>query len=105
MNQVKTIPIQRQTVDMRTGETTNETVSAFLLPAVHGNCNECGVRHSPSDPHNTQSLRYQMLFQANNGRAPTWNDAMSHCSEAVQEAWRRELLKRGVNPDVAGGKE
>lgn len=104
MNQLKTIPIQKQTVDMRTGATTTETVSAFLLPAAPEACQECGVKHSPSDPHNAQSLRYQMLFQANNGRTPSWNDAMSHCSDAIQEAWRRELLKRGVNPDVAGGR-
>lgn len=38
-----------------------------------------------------------------NGRWPTWADAMSHCSPEIKGFWRLELEKRGI--DVDGKRE
>lgn len=54
-----------------------------LMPAAPGTCPECAVDH----PHK---------FYNDHGRWPTWEDAMSHCSEDMKTIWREELRKRGV---------
>jgi len=61
-----------------------------------GTCPECAVKHDPAMPHNQQSLAYQYKFYDQNGRWPTWEDAMAHCDDNVKEQWRAELEKRGV---------
>ncbi|SFV31451.1 hypothetical protein SAMN05216456_1345 [Devosia crocina] len=98
------LPFKRQTVDMETGKVTaTDTVSFNILPPPADTCQECGVKHDPAQPHNAQSLHYQYSFYAkNDGRWPTWIDAMAHCSEEVREHWTAELTRLGV--DVAGGK-
>ena len=45
---------------------------------------------------NKNSLYYQYKFYGENGRWPTWKDAMAHCSGEIQSIWREELMKRGV---------
>lgn len=67
----------------------------MLMPAKPGTCPECATKHKPEMPHNKQSLFYQMKFQMEHGRAATWTDAMSHCSEEMQAIWVKELRKRG----------
>lgn len=67
-----------------------------LMPAAPGTCPECAVDHPPELPHNQQSLFYQYKFYNDHGRWPTWEDAMSHCSEDMKTIWREELRKRGV---------
>lgn len=61
-----------------------------------GTCPECAVKHDPSMPHNQQSLAYQYHFYDVHGRWPTWEDAMAHCTEEVQEEWKKALRERGV---------
>lgn len=61
-----------------------------------GCCQECGVRHSPEQPHNKDSLYYQYHFYNEHGRWPTWADAMAHCSPEVKEFWKKELEGRGI---------
>lgn len=97
------IPITRQTVDMVTGEVTaTDSVLFNILPPPAGHCQECGTKHNPAQPHNAASLHYQYGFYAkNDGRWPTWIDAMAHCTDEVREAWTFQLKKAGV--DVAGG--
>lgn len=97
------LPVQRDTLDMETGEVTaSDTVQFSILPPPAGACQECGRTHDPSQPHDAASLHYQYTFYAkNDGRWPTWLDAMAHCSEDVREAWTYQLTKMGV--DVAGG--
>lgn len=68
----------------------------MLLPPKPGTCPECAVNHDPGAPHNRDSLYYQMRFQQQHGRFPTWGDAMAHCEEYVQDIWRVELALRGV---------
>lgn len=88
-----------QTIDMETGEVINETRNAMtLLPPPEGTCIECAVDHSWNQPHNQQSLYYQMSFHSKNGRWPTWTDAMAHCPDNVKKIWReklREMVETG----------
>lgn len=82
------------TVDMATGEVVETRRNAMtLMPTKDGTCPECGVDHESGQPHNRDSLVYQMRFHATHGRWPEWRDAMRHCSPEVQAAWREQLIK------------
>lgn len=86
-----------QTVDMQTGEVVEERRNAMtMLPPRGDACPDCATVHPHDQPHNKQSLYYQIAFQATHGRYPTWRDAMSHCAPAVQSAWEAELRKLGA---------
>ena len=61
-----------------------------------GTCPECAVNHPPEQPHNLQSLTYQYRFYDQNGRWPTWEDAMAHCSDEVKAFWIEKLREHGV---------
>lgn len=78
-----------------------ETGTMHMLPAKEGTCETCATAHDPDQPHNAQSIFYQMRFQLEHGRGPTWIDAMEHCTEAVRAVWTAELVKLSV--DVEGG--
>lgn len=52
--------------------------------------------HPPEQPHNQQSLFYQYSFMEKNGRWPTWEDALKHCTAEVREVWVAALAERGV---------
>ena len=67
-----------------------------LLKPAPDKCQECAVDHFPEQPHNKDSLYYQVRFEMGHGRAPTWADAISHCSDKLKKAWREELILRGV---------
>ena len=65
-----------------------------LPPAASAGClPQCAVDHDPREPHNQQSLFYQMKFYAAHFRFPTWTDAMGHCQDHVKAHWRIELRK------------
>jgi hypothetical protein len=92
-----------QKIDMNTGEVLEEKQGAgMLLPPKPGTCNVCATKHEPELPHNRDSLYYQMAFQSEHGRWPTWADAMTHCSVQMQETWRKLLRERGVTEDDIG---
>lgn len=94
---LKTVPIQRDTVDMETGEVTETVMVPFkVMPPRPGSCPVCGnyPAHEPEQPHNAQSLYYQYTFYGEYGRWPTWKDAVAHCTPQVQAMWETEL--RGV---------
>lgn len=81
-------------VDVETGETTPiEGGGLRMLPVKPGTCEWCAVAHPPGDPHNKDSLVYQMKFNAINGRWPTWTDAMAHCTPETREHWKKGLLE------------
>lgn len=61
-----------------------------------GTCPKCAVKHDPQLPHNKDSLAYQYKFYDENGRWPTWEDAMSHCSEEMKNLWVEELRRKGI---------
>ena len=65
----------------------------MLLPPAKDKCQECAVRHDPELPHDRTSLFYQVKFQMDNGRYPTWDDAMAHCTPDVREAWRAAMAR------------
>ena len=82
-------------VDLETGEETPvEGGGLRLLPAAPGLCQWCAVKHEPEQPHNQQSLYYQMKFQAIHGRGATWSDAMAHCTDAIKAVWRKGLVEQ-----------
>lgn len=68
-----------------------------LLPPSEGKCQCCAFEHPPTQPHNAQTLYYHVWFEAQHGRAPTWADAMSHCSEEVQQKWMSQFSKCGID--------
>lgn len=76
--------------------------SMTLLPPRADRCQTCAGKHKAAAPHNAQSLYYQVAFEMEHGRAPTWGDAMAHCSDECRAVWTAELVRLGV--DVAGGR-
>lgn len=62
-----------------------------ILPLAPDCCQVCGVKHEPGDPHDKQSLFYQMKFYRDYGHWPTWEDAMKHCPEEIKAEWRTML--------------
>lgn len=61
-----------------------------------GQCPECAAIHEPEMPHNQQSLFWQYSFMEKNGRWPTWNDALAHCTPEMRAEWVRLLAEKGV---------
>jgi hypothetical protein len=70
-------------------------MSVFMLPSAAGTCQVCATKHEATQPHNAQSLPYQMWFQSTYGRGATWADAVAHCPAEVSAAWKEQLLKIG----------
>lgn len=60
-------------------------------------CQESAVKHEPGEPHDSQSFFYRWKFSSENGRSPTWADAMAHCTEEVQQKWITLLVNVGVD--------
>jgi hypothetical protein len=89
----KEIPSTMTVVDVATGEETHRPMAWKTVPPPKDHCQICAVKHDPSDPHNSQSLYYQTVFQGIVGRPPTWADALAHCKEPVRQAWELELLR------------
>ncbi len=69
-----------------------------VLPPRPGACHVCAAHHAKDQPHERDSLYYQTMFYRKNRRFPTWEDAMSHCSEEVKAAFREELSKQASDP-------
>lgn len=76
----------------------------FMMPAKEGHCQVCAVKHDPDQPHNAQSLPYQMLFQSTHGRGVTWADAVAHCPKEIADQWETELKKMGKWTEPKDGK-
>ena len=70
-----------------------------IMPPKEGLCPICAAKHAPEQPHNRDSLYYQLTFYQQNQRMPTWADAMEHCSDEVKAYWRNALIARGVDND------
>lgn len=83
-----------QTIDMRTGKVTAERKNAFtLMGPPPDKCQICATAHDHDQPHNKDSLYYQMAFHASHGRWPTWTDSMAHCDDKTKALWTKELIK------------
>lgn len=71
-----------------------------LLPPAANKCQECAVEHAANQPHDATSLFYQMRSMIALGRESTWLDAMAHCSQGTQKAWKAALGAMGVDVDA-----
>jgi hypothetical protein len=60
-------------------------------------CQLCAVKHGPAEPHNADSLYYQMKFHELHDRWPTWEDAIAHCSRSIKRA-ARKILRKHLQP-------
>lgn len=82
-----------ESVDMETGESVPlEGGGLRMLPGPPGTCEYCHVAHDPTQPHDQQSLSYQMKFYAINNRWPTWSDAIAHCTPEIMAEWREQII-------------
>lgn len=88
-----------QVIDTRTGEVEERPAGMMMLPAKDGTCEFCAVAHEPDQPHNKDSLFYQMRFHGEHGRWPVWADAFAHCAEPIKAAWEAALRRRGAWKD------
>jgi hypothetical protein len=70
--------------------------SSNLVPPPPGHCPECAIKHDADQPHNRDSIFYQMKFKMDKGRDPTWHDAVEHCSEEVKSHWIATLKSMNV---------
>lgn len=102
---VKEIASSKTTIDLKTGEETHEPIAWKVLPPRADHCQICATKHEPGNAHNVQSMYYQMLFASQVGRAPTWADAVAHCSEPVRAAWKAELQSKGYWSEPANGEQ
>jgi hypothetical protein len=99
------------TVDMETGEVVSQKRNAFsMLPPSPDVCQVCATDHAHDQPHNKESIYYQMQFHATHGRYPKWSDAMAHCAPEIRDQWCAGLIKffsdRGMDvpEDLMDGK-
>lgn len=72
----------------------------MLLPCAPDVCQECAIDHDPEEPHNRDSLYYQMTFYKKHKSYPTWEDAIAHCSDNLKYAVREFLREKGVAIDT-----
>lgn len=86
----------KNTVEAPPLQVTDMTSSMKLLPPAPNLCQECARDHPKDQPHNQQSLFYQVKFNMEHGRSPTWIDAMAHCSDETKELWAKHLAELGV---------
>lgn len=68
-----------------------------MMPAPEGTCPECACNHQLHQPHNQQSLFYKYKFYNENGRWPSWKDAMYHCNPDIKRFWIEALMERGID--------
>jgi len=72
----------------------------IILPPAADCCQVCARKHAPENPHDPQSLYWQVVFHREHGRAPTWEDGLAHCTPEVRALWVEGLAKHGV---IVGG--
>jgi hypothetical protein len=94
---VRQIPGTVTHVDAETGKVIKHEGMAWkMLPPAADKCQICAVAHTTDQPHDAQSLYYQMAFNGIVGRSPTWADAMAHCSPEMQAAWAAAIKEKGA---------
>lgn len=83
---------------LRTGGHIEKESGFMMIDSVpDGVCKVCATKHEKDFPHNQQSIHYQYRFYDENGRWPTWEDAMAHCSEEMKAYWAEALKSKGIN--------
>jgi hypothetical protein len=102
---VRQIPADVTSVDLTTGKETPQGGSWKVMPPSADKCQICAAKHAPHQPHNAQSIYYQMTFQGMLGRAPTWADAVAHCSDQMKLLWEKELRIAGAWSEPPQGEQ
>lgn len=54
-------------------------------------CAICGDDHPENFPHNPFGEQYRVWFLERYGRYPSWDDAMTHCSEDVKLSFKQTM--------------
>lgn len=68
-------------------------------------CQLCAADHKPDEPHNPESLYWQVANRSEGKPPPTWEEAMAHCSTMTQDMWKEALADYGfVCPECNGWK-
>lgn len=80
-----------------------EIAKPMLLPPPDGHCRICAVKHEPEQPHNAQSIFYQIRFKLRYGRDSTWADAIAHCDELAQNHWKKSLVDKNAWTEPPNG--
>lgn len=101
---IRQIPTAVTSID-KTGKVAHQAGSWNVLPPAADKCQICAMSHPSDQPHNVQSLYYQMIFNGNVGRAATWADALAHCSEEIKRQWEKELRRMGAWSEPPAGEE
>ena len=70
-----------------------------LLAPGKNKCPICADRHSDREPHNRNSLYYQVKFRRKYHRFPQWDDTLAGLNQMMQAYWRGELAKAGVKTE------
>lgn len=69
-------------------------------------CQVCAADHGEQEPHNPESLYWQVARRSEGLPPATWEDAMAHCSMEVQNVWKEALAEYGfVCPECDGWKK
>ncbi len=71
--------------------------AATRLVEIAGDCPTCMTPHNPDQPHDANSLYYQMTFREEHGRWPDWRDALAHCDEETRGGACIALRARGYD--------
>ena len=67
-----------------------------ILPLTRWTCPLCADRHTDKEPHNRNSLYYQMRFFQDHKRLPTWGDTIADCSQFRKAYWKMVMKNKGV---------
>lgn len=67
-----------------------------LFPPAPEDCQECARHHEPDQPHDPQSLYWRTKRNIEGRSAPTWKEAMEHCSPEMKAAWVEALAEKGM---------
>lgn len=63
----------------------------LLFPLPEGICPQCGIFHEYHEPHQVNTVHYQVWFKRKHGRYPTAQDAVAHCSARTKLDWLKYL--------------
>jgi hypothetical protein len=63
-------------------------------------CRECAWHHKPQEPHNAESIIFQLNFIDEHGRVPSWNDALAHCDDKTKRTWIAAIADWYPDPDA-----
>lgn len=75
--------------------------NVFVFPIIKkGVCPTCASPHVSDCMHDAASVYYRIKFMKENGRMPTYKDAMAHCSAQMQDSLAFELKKYGITVNL-----